>query len=252
MSGGVKPQKICKFRRYLQKYCKASLRVIEFDQSILDSLPIFFSVEVYMRLFAQFLLPNDLDRVLYLDADIIVLQDLQKFYNQDFGGNYYVAAADFGENNTLIASIKSAFGIQDKTYVNSGVLLMNLSALREHTSFDEILSKLHEWKNKLKLPDQDFLNAYFKDNIKICSGDYNYQLGVEHSVSKEKLKNIFVLHYTYEKPWSWNSNYSKNKYYCKVRLAQGHLIEYAVRTVIRICYYCYLSGVYKIKQIFRT
>ena len=53
-----------------------------------------YSVAMYFRIFAHVLLPESIDRILYLDADIIVKNDITSFYAQDFEDKYMIVNED--------------------------------------------------------------------------------------------------------------------------------------------------------------
>ena len=88
-----------------------------------------YPVEIYFRIFASKYLPQGLERILYLDADTIVINPLKELYETDFEGNYYVAATHvkkvLHKLNEIRLNIK-----EDEPYINTGVLLINLEALR--------------------------------------------------------------------------------------------------------------------------
>ena len=46
--------------------------------------------QIYYRLAAHLLLPEDLERILYLDVDTVIINPLKSLYEMDFEGNYYV------------------------------------------------------------------------------------------------------------------------------------------------------------------
>ena len=88
-----------------------------------------YPVEVYFRIFASKYLPQDLEKILYLDADTIVINPLKELYEIDFEGNYYIAATHvkkvLHKLNEIRLNIK-----ENEPYINTGVLLINLEALR--------------------------------------------------------------------------------------------------------------------------
>lgn len=64
-------------KEFLNKKCGAKLRVYTIDGKYFKNLPVDrIPYEAYSRLIAQFILPQDMDRVLWLDGDIIVLKDV--------------------------------------------------------------------------------------------------------------------------------------------------------------------------------
>ena len=75
-------------------------------------------------------LPDNIDRILYLDSDTVVINKLNELYNMNFEDNYFIAATHIGKAvhkfNEMRLGIK-----QDEPYINTGVLLINLKELRK-------------------------------------------------------------------------------------------------------------------------
>jgi len=120
--------------------------------------------EMYFRLLAPHLLPHHIQRVLYLDPDILVINPLRPLWEIDLQGRLFAAAAHTGKtelaNNVNRIRLKTAHD-----YFNSGVLLMDLSAGRKEIVLDELFHYVAEHENILLLPDQDVLNALYGDRI---------------------------------------------------------------------------------------
>ena len=87
---------------------------------------------IYYRLLAQNYLPKDLDKVLYLDADILCINDLQPLYELPLEDHLYAAAnhSKLTEVTTVINKVRLK-NYESEGYFNSGVLLMNLTQLRQ-------------------------------------------------------------------------------------------------------------------------
>lgn len=104
--------------------------------------PMHVSTAALLRTQLPELLP-ELERVLYLDADIIVRRDIAELYRSDLGGMAVGGVADLGMNmmlrresiqhSTRLKEYFARLGIDPRTslYVNSGVLVMGLAALRQ-------------------------------------------------------------------------------------------------------------------------
>ena len=105
---------------------------IEVKQEEFKEFPISsrYPLEIYYRLFASDLLPDTLDRILYLDVDIVVIQSLKELYNMNFEDNLYIACSHVSENMTHLNAKRLGLN-EDVPYINTGVLLMNLVALRK-------------------------------------------------------------------------------------------------------------------------
>jgi len=221
-------KEIIAFERYLSESCHANLQVIDVISTALDSFPIvknYFSVEMFYRILAQFLLPDNLDRVLWLDADLIVMKDITSFYHQSFDEKDYIVCADANNATEWLNNhIQSLDLPQDHVYFNSGVMLMNLERLRQEQSADEIIRSAFTIRDKLRFPDQDILNYIYAGRVKYCDWKhYNYQMQGKTCIPENDLVSIFVLHYTgSQKPWNYWQLNGASKYWWRVKAKQGY------------------------------
>ena len=87
--GNVSAENIGKISSFIGSKYDVSFYPIKINENDMPLLPIdyHFSIETYYRFFAQELLPENVERVLWLDADMIVRKSLEEFYYQDFEGN---------------------------------------------------------------------------------------------------------------------------------------------------------------------
>ena len=168
--------------------------------------------QIYYRLAAPLLLPHDLDRVLYLDADTLILNPLRSLYDMAFDGNLFVACTHTRELLTKLnrLRLKSKKAV---CYINSGVLLMNLPVLRLVLDMKQMSRYVRERKLPLFLPDQDILTALYGDRVKlVCAMRYNLSDRVLNSYNAEAgrrkrdidwvRKHTVIIHYCgRNKPW---------------------------------------------------
>lgn len=226
----LKKNSIEDFRKFLKNKCNACLEIIESPEGCFEELPLgdqHFTIEMYYRLIAQFVLPSNLDRILWLDADIIVKKDITPFYYQQFDGKSMVVCPDINCNSKGIDELKYKIGLSKKhRYFNSGVLLLNLQKLREDTTLDGILGICMDLKNKVEYPDQDILNYLYQNKVKYADElVYNFQT-FEGKVDKKDRKRIAIIHYVgQKKPWKYKFINNMSKYYWKIQIKQGHIIE---------------------------
>ena len=159
---------INKFRKYLKKHLRMELMVIDISITAFDQLPLDtnrFSIEIYYRVIAQFLLPQTVERNMWLDAEIIICGNISEFYYQDFEGALLAVCPDVNCEDKDIILIKEKLGLtNDHIYFNSGVLLLNIEALRETTTLHEIVQSAQSIAQYLVYPDQDLLNYPEKKN----------------------------------------------------------------------------------------
>jgi len=111
------------------------------------------------------------DKILYLDSDVLILDDLTKLYSTDLTEHYAAAVKDL---------LGAHFGFHTRTglsaYFNSGIMLLNTKKMRE----EKISEKLFEnkandpWK---LLMDQDTFNVTFAENVVWLPPRYNLMYG---------------------------------------------------------------------------
>jgi lipopolysaccharide biosynthesis glycosyltransferase len=166
--------------------------------------------DAYLRLFAANVLPASIDRILYLDADLLVLADLGPLWEVELGDNALAAVPDpFGQGR------REALGLPSQaTYVNSGVLLLNLARWRSTAALERLSAYIEQEGDRLEYHDQDAINAVFAGEIKVVDYRWNVQArlwrlprgeapsdpeAVEHA-----MRNPAILHFTtLRKPWLW-------------------------------------------------
>jgi lipopolysaccharide biosynthesis glycosyltransferase len=134
------------------------------------------NVETYYRILGIDLLPQDIDRILYLDVDLIVRGDLTEFYETDFCGAPFVVCEDiYGEINGFHEANKRRLGIPAQySYFNAGVMLYNLDFLRETDAAEQMLSRIYKDYERYEYNDQDVMNEMYYDRVRYVGWDaYN-------------------------------------------------------------------------------
>lgn len=134
------------------------------DRAVFDSAPVTrqYPQEMYYRLLAGCFLPAELDRVLYIDPDILVLNSLRPLWETPMEGRLFAAASHTGKTG-LMNNINQVRLGTDCKYFNSGVLLIDLNAARAQVRPQDIFRYAEERGKALLLPDQDILNALYGD-----------------------------------------------------------------------------------------
>lgn len=123
-----------------------------------------FSYETYYRILAIDMLPKEMKRILYLDADMLVKKDLTEVYETPMNERCpFVVCADMmgptrGGNNRGVIP-------EDCLYFNAGFMLMNLEYLRKRNSVGYILDAFCREQNRYPYPDQDVLNHMYYDKV---------------------------------------------------------------------------------------
>lgn len=190
-----------------------------FSDTMLDTFPKIGEVKAdyltktaYYRLFATKILPDAVDKVIYLDGDIVVDKSLKELWDLDMADYAIATVTDMSEklHDYSRLGYDSNYG-----YFNSGVLVINLKYWREQNVIDDFMDIIINHSERIKLHDQDILNIVFCKK-KICLPlEYNLQNGfmyrpelMEMDYDKYKaaidyaIKNYVVIHYACSlKPW---------------------------------------------------
>jgi lipopolysaccharide biosynthesis glycosyltransferase len=120
---------------------------------------------VYYRLLLADVLPIEYEKVIYLDSDLIVVQDLAKLWQTDIRDNYVLAVQDGG-----IPFVSSPYGLKkyqdlnipaENKYFNSGVLVINLAKWRSEHISAKLFHYLETYKDFVQHHDQEAMNALF-------------------------------------------------------------------------------------------
>ena len=159
---------------------------------------------VFFHKFIFFTLPPNVDRVLYLDCDLIVNGSLEDFYSQPFDGHSLIATKDLMLD---YGPIVMPNGVANDSYFNAGVLLLNLTKIRSLYSVDTIAEYFHSYQNRLRYDDQDILNMLFFGDTKLMADrSYNYCVRHKDQSSHPEIKSAKIIHYYYQdnKPWKFS------------------------------------------------
>lgn len=201
---------------------RQNLFVIKIDNSYFQNAPVIlhYTKEMYYRLLAYKFLPKKLDRILYLDPDILVINPINELYETELDGYLYAAAY---HNVIAVKEINRIrlYPYKINAYFNSGVLLMNLELQRKHIDEDKIYAFIENNRSKLILPDQDVINTLYSKQIKCLDEKlYNYdtrfykyyKITTNNTCDMDFImKNTVILHFCGKKK-PWRSGYS-GKFY---------------------------------------
>ncbi len=136
----------------------------------------YFTFTIYLRLFIPQLF-TELAKAVYLDADTIVLADVAKLFDHHLHQQLVGAVNDpFIESDPITNRYaRVAIGVPAEHYLNSGVLVMNLDAMRAVDFTGHFLSLLHTYHFESLAPDQDYLNAIVQHRVLWLDSSWNRQ-----------------------------------------------------------------------------
>ena len=164
---------------------------------------------IWYRVLLPDYLPNNVDRVLYLDADTLVLGELESLFSMDLLG---LAVAGGPDLLNYSESTFSRMGCRNKgIYICSGVMLINLKYWRENNVTDQIIKFALDNSSLICYPDQDAINYVCAGSVAFLPLKYavmdcyltKYKRAGWLSTSelKDCLKEPRIIHFAGNAPW---------------------------------------------------
>ncbi|MEM6898687.1 MAG: glycosyltransferase family 8 protein [Pseudomonadota bacterium] len=168
------------------------------------------STATYYRLMIPEIVPPEVRRVLYLDVDLVVVDDIRGLWCQDLHGKPIGAIVDPGIDANEFAK-RMGLPARKNRYFNAGILIIDIQALGEQ-GMRPAIELLETRRNDCLHMDQDALNAMFWENW--CSLDYAWNMqrvismrheGWPYFASEDDFdpnRRPKIIHYTtHIKPW---------------------------------------------------
>ena len=171
-------ENIANFNRLSTRKCKINIKEIDNAYANLGASHPHVSKAALLKFNLSDIFPR-LNKLLYLDDDILVLGDLSELYNIKLGNNYAAVVPDIID---FFAGHDKRLGL--KNYFNSGVMLLNTTKIRK----DKISAKLLDYKlhkDTGHFMDQDCFNMVFNKNVKYVSLKYNMLLSYRNLEIKQ-------------------------------------------------------------------
>ena len=208
------------------KFKNFSLEFISIDLSPFDGLKGWPIGTNHLDCYARLLIPEikkNIDRAIYLDSDVIAMDDIAKLWKEDLGQYDLAACPDLGYNTTLFENCTNNLSVNKKhIFANAGVLIMNCKNMRKKNTVNELI-KIAKLNNNIMTIIEDILSIYFNNNnYKILNNRYNMQdrkneinkilnTYITDKYIKYEWNNIVLQHLSPGKPWkSLKNNYNDN------------------------------------------
>ena len=253
---------------------QTSIHWYTYDPTMLEGLPVFsyFSPEVYAGLIGLTLLPEDLDRVVVLDCDMIVLRDISELNDLPIGPKMIYAAQDVA--TPYVSSRMGIFdwkerGIKaDTKLFNSGVVVYDLKRYRREKMTNRILEYMAANAKKVKQQDQAGLNALLVGEWSELDHRWNqgfdclfYEFWKNAGYTREEWvrvrDNPWIVHFSGEKkPWQKGRRGPRYSYffkYLKRSVFKDNLPGHPVMENVvgfRVYYYLWRSA-HALRRVFR-
>lgn len=216
---------------HLRNKFKIEIEIIYFDIDLFQNWSVVghFSPVVY----SKFLIPELVKekKVIYLDSDILVLNDLSELYQTELNGYAIAGVLDtYGEKYSAVPRDTN------DSYINTGVLLLDLNLLRRDNFIEKCTKIYHEFSDILKMVDQCVINKYAENKKVILDKKWNTQV-VSNTTSinewNEHKEQSSIIHFIFNiKPWMSWCNPLIFRFYC----SYANKIEFPNLNPIAIIY----------------
>ena len=172
-----------------------------------------YGIATFYRLAIPEILPT-LEKVIYLDCDVIVRHSIADLWAYDVS-DYYLGAVPDLIDYLPFSSRKHKHllhGKDDFCYFNTGVMLLNLKKIRQDKFFQQCISWLEKHGDRAKYCDQDGLNAILLGAFMRLHPKWNVQTPMYWPGGRRVLKRLddmplalfdpSIIHFTTgDKPW---------------------------------------------------
>lgn len=218
-------------RRLLQEMLEqggATVNFLEAKSLLPDAMPrlLRYTPAAYFRLLLPRLLQG-IERVLYLDSDLVAVDSLLPLWEWDLRDKAIGAIADASPR---VAERARALGLpSEAAYFNSGVLLMDLARMRREQLAEQVIAFARENRQRIVFPDQDPLNAVLCEHRAEIPLRYNVQAAVYDRILRKMvaLPEVFVqearanpaiVHFSsHWKPWHYRCKHPLRHLYHEYR-----------------------------------
>jgi lipopolysaccharide biosynthesis glycosyltransferase len=200
----------------------------EFDYTIdppgqfYDQLPVglYFPKAAYWRLqLPSVLAKYQIRKAIYLDSDLLVLDDLLQLFNHDLDSYFCGGCLDISsKKHTIRLGLKQTFTI------NGGLLLMDVIKMNQ-INWIEMANQL-AFEKKIKWYDQDVLNIVLDNKIKLLDLKWNVQTG---NIQNNYSGATSILHFTesnHTKPWVYGSKHPQIEIYNWYMKVTGFYLDF--------------------------
>ncbi|RBW48118.1 glycosyltransferase family 8 protein [Marinobacter sp. F3R11] len=205
----ISPESINKLQDLIARH-KSTLEIYQPDDRLYRGLPTLrYGEAVYQRINLPEYIPTDIERILYIDADTLVLGDLNELWQLDLKG-HLVAAVE-----NLSPRACKDIGFPRTEYFNSGVLLIDLDGWRRESIHKQVTDYARKNAHRLQYVDQCSLNAVLRGRWLRLMPGWNQQSDIYKVLKKyseggsysresmeEAILNPKIVHFTgKKKPW---------------------------------------------------
>ncbi len=181
---------------------------------------------------------STLDKVLWIDVDVVVNRDISDLFKLDLGENIVAAAR-------MNPPMKQDF-VSVNEYYNAGVLLFNINKWDEVSAQRELIDLIGN--NEFERPTQDPLNILTNGRTEYVDFKYNILLQSNHPVRylercfgariEEVLKDAYIYHFVDRyKPWNYKNHFFFQEWYKYYKMLPFENVDWEFNNYKQVDYF---------------
>lgn len=201
VSEEIVDEELEELREILSERYASSLVLIPILPQVLEGFAVsgHISAIAYARLLLADILPGSIERVLYLDSDLVVvgniLEPLEEAWNASLPATELSTATPLFAVKEDDGRHLRRLGFSSTEYFNSGVMLINLKVWRKHGYSASLVATAQRNRRDIMWWDQDVLNLFFEGRWANLDSTLNRMVGQHH-------EHGLIFHFnSQEKPW---------------------------------------------------
>lgn len=208
LSDYISERNVWLLNNLVSSYPFSELHIVIVDDSKLRGLKDTWTIYTWYRVLLPEILEKDVHRVLYLDADVLVVGSIRELFRLDMTNKAIAGTIDF-QSKDISTYLRCGYE-PEKGYVCAGVLLMNLDYWREHDIADRVVRWGRDNHDRIQFPDQDSINYVCCDAKILLPLKYDIVDGFFHHVYfyenypqelRECVESPVIIHYAGQAPW---------------------------------------------------
>lgn len=214
LDGGIteeNKEKICELKKQFGNFSIEFIK-IDFEKYFKDFKE---TERISKSMYSRFLIPYlkpEIEKAIYSDVDVIVLDDIKKMYDIDLEGYILGGVEEIHlmdkERNDRINRLNLS---TDCNYFASGNLLIDCKKWKDENITKKLLETAVIYKDKLLLPDMDVLNIVFDKKAKMLPQEYCW-MNRKYDYFKKTENKIIIRHFEGElKPWQIHPNLEEDE-----------------------------------------
>ena len=189
---------------------------------------------VLIRLMVPLVVPDDVERVLYLDADMLCVNKLDSLWQTDLEG-HPLAAVNEGNHKRSAKRLN----LRSENYLNAGGMLIDVAKWRAMNLTQAVLTDFKQNKPRYAILEQDAINHVLQGDFKVWENSTILLMDAfnHYKIHCDETKNVFWHFLNEGKPWfEYADEQIAEPYWQVVRRSPWYDMEKQVSKNVKICY----------------